>query len=116
MHIDLKPDAKTALLIPTSMGVRLTPLHGQPFHTGSQFNLQVTSAESNVGSVSSYLGLPVKILTSFVASSPVSQLIKDNLASRHMTYEGPEVPQGDAWGYRHQFNLADSGYGSRDCP
>ena len=113
MHIDLKSNAKTALLIPTSMGVRLTPLNGQPFHTGSQFNLQVTSAESNVGSVASYLGLPVKILTAFVEGSPVSKLIKDNLASRHMSYEGPEVPQGDAWGYRHQFNLADSGYGSR---
>jgi 2-dehydro-3-deoxygluconokinase len=30
-----------------------------------------------------------------------------------MDYEGPEVAQGGPWGYRHQFNLADSGYGSR---
>jgi 2-dehydro-3-deoxygluconokinase len=40
-------------------------------------------------------------------------MIKDNLASRHIAYEGPERDQGDPWGYRHQFNLADSGCGSR---
>ncbi len=27
--------------------------------------------------------------------------------------KGREVPQGDPWGYRHQFNIADSGFGSR---
>jgi 2-dehydro-3-deoxygluconokinase len=30
-----------------------------------------------------------------------------------MTYEGRDVAQGDPWGYRHQFNIADMGYGSR---
>jgi len=30
-----------------------------------------------------------------------------------MEYEGPEVPQGGPWGYRHQFNIADSGFGLR---
>lgn len=30
-----------------------------------------------------------------------------------MDYEGPEIEQGGPWGYRHQFNLADSGFGSR---
>jgi 2-dehydro-3-deoxygluconokinase len=30
-----------------------------------------------------------------------------------MDYEGKEVPQGGPWGYRHQFNLADSGFGAR---
>ncbi|MCA1745610.1 MAG: PfkB family carbohydrate kinase, partial [Bacteroidales bacterium] len=28
-------------------------------------------------------------------------------------YEGAEVEQGDPWGFRHQFNIADSGYGAR---
>jgi len=55
----------------------------------------------------------VKILTTFVEDSPVARLIRDNLAGRHMDVEGKSVPQGDPWGYRHQFNLADSGYGSR---
>ncbi|MCL1821470.1 MAG: PfkB family carbohydrate kinase [Prolixibacteraceae bacterium] len=27
--------------------------------------------------------------------------------------KGPEVAQGDPWGFRHQFNIADSGFGSR---
>jgi 2-dehydro-3-deoxygluconokinase len=95
------------------MGTRLTPVNGQPFHCSTHFQMQATSAESNVGSVSSYLGLPVKILTAFVKGSPVSRFIKDNLASRHMTFEGPEFDQGGPWGYRHQINLADSGAGSR---
>ena len=30
-----------------------------------------------------------------------------------MEYEGKEVEQGGPWGYRHQFNIADSGYGPR---
>jgi 2-dehydro-3-deoxygluconokinase len=75
--------------------------------------IQVTSAESNMASVSSYLGLPVKVLTAFVKGSPISRLIKDDLAGRHMDVEGPEVDQGGPWGYRHQFNLADCGFGSR---
>jgi 2-dehydro-3-deoxygluconokinase len=75
--------------------------------------MQATSAETNVASIASFLGLPVKVLTTFVKGSPIAQFIKDNLKSRHMDYEGVEVPQGDPWGYRHQFNIADSGYGSR---
>jgi 2-dehydro-3-deoxygluconokinase len=111
--IELRTDARHALLVATSMGVRLTPAEGQGMHINELLRLQVTSAESNVASVSSYLGLPVKVLTNFVKGSPISRLIRDNLASRHMDVEGPEVEQGDPWGYRHQFNLADSGYGSR---
>ncbi len=113
MSIELKQDCQYALLVPTSMGVRLTPADGQPMHCNELLRLQVTSAESNVASVSSYLGLPVKVLTKFVKGSPISRMIKDNLKSRQMDFEGVEVDQGGPWGYRHQFNLADSGYGSR---
>jgi 2-dehydro-3-deoxygluconokinase len=59
------------------------------------------------------LGLPAKALTCFVQDSPVARFIKDDLRSRNLSYEGPEVPQGGPWGYRHQFNIADSGYGNR---
>ena len=113
MSISLREDCAFSLLVPTSMGVRFTPVGGQPFHCSDTFKLQATSAESNVASVSSFLGLPVKVLTAFVAGSPVARFIKDDLARRHMDYEGPEVEQDNPWGYRHQFNLADSGYGSR---
>ena len=113
MALQLKENAKYALLVPTSMGVRLTPVDGQPFHCSETFKMQVTSAETNVASVVSYLGLPVKVLTAFVKDSPVARMIKDNLAGRHMDYEGPELEQVGPWGFRHQFNLADSGYGSR---
>jgi 2-dehydro-3-deoxygluconokinase len=79
----------------------------------SLLTMQATSAESNVASIPAYLGLRVKILTTFVKDSPIARFIKDDLASRHIDYEGKEVDQGGPWGYRHQFNLADSGYGSR---
>jgi len=113
MKIELKKDCMFALLVPTSMGVRITPLNGQPVHASDTFFMQATSAETNVASVSSCLGLPVKVLTTFVQGSPIAKFIKENLAGRHMHYEGREVKQGGPWGYRHQFNIADSGYGSR---
>lgn len=113
MSLELKKDCKYALLVPTSMGIRITPLNGQPVHSSDMFMMQVTSAETNVASVSSFLGLPVKVLTSFVKGSSISEKIKSNLKSRNMDYEGPEVEQGGPWGYRHQFNIADSGYGLR---
>ncbi|MDR1865350.1 MAG: sugar kinase [Bacteroidales bacterium] len=113
MSIQLKKNAKWALVAPSSMGVRITPPNGQPVYSGDTFIMQATSAETNVASISSYLGLPVKVLTTFVKGSPVAQFIKQNLKSRGMEYEGAEVEQGDPWGYRHQFNIADSGYGSR---
>lgn len=109
----LREDFAYALVVPTSMGVRITPLHGQPVHSSDTFIMHATSAESNVASISSYLGLPVKVLTNFVKGSPIAQFIKSDLRSRNMDFEGPEVPQGGPWGYRHQFNIADSGFGTR---
>ncbi len=111
--MELRSDAQYSLVIPTSMGVRITPQDRQPVHTSDRFFLQVTSAESNVASVVAYLGEPTKVLTAFVKDSPISLMIKSNLRSRFMDYEGPDIEQGDAWGYRHQFNIADSGYGGR---
>ena len=113
MKIKLKPDCTWSLIVPTSMGVRITPVNRQPVHSSDTYFMHATSAETNVASISSYLGLKVKILTAFVKDSPIARLIKDNLAGRHMSYEGPEIDQGGPWGYRHQFNIADSGYGVR---
>jgi 2-dehydro-3-deoxygluconokinase len=113
MSIQLRKDFKWSLVVPTSMGVRITPVNGQPVHSSDTFMMQATSAETNVASISSYLGLPVKVLTTFVKDSPIAQFIKSNLKNRHMEYEGAEVEQGDPWGFRHQFNIADSGFGSR---
>lgn len=105
--------SKWDLLVPTSMGVRITPQRRQPVHTSHTFDLQVTSAESNVLAVSASLGLSTKVLTAFVKDSPIASLIKNDLSCRHIAYEGPEVEQGGPWGYRHQFNIADCGYGMR---
>ncbi|NUQ66368.1 MAG: sugar kinase [Pirellulales bacterium] len=113
MNLELRENCSTSLLVPTSMGVRITPVNGQPVHCSDLFHMQATSAETNVASIPAYLGLPVKVLTTFVKGSPIARFIKDNLASRHIACEGPELEQGGPWGYRHQFNIADSGYGSR---
>jgi len=110
----LKDNYQWSLVVPTSMGIRLTPMaQGQPIHTSNQLFMQATSAETNVANIPAYLGLPVKVLTTFVKGSPIAQFIKDNLHSRHMAFEGKEVDQGGPWGYRHQINIADSGYGAR---
>ncbi len=113
MGIQLKKDFTWSLLVPTSMGVRITPVNGQPVHSSDTFKMQATSAETNVASIAASLGLPVKVLTTFVKDSAIAQFIKSNLSGRHMAYEGKEIEQGDPWGYRHQFNIADSGFGSR---
>jgi 2-dehydro-3-deoxygluconokinase len=113
MALNLRENSKYAMLVPTSMGIRITPVNGQPVHSSDTYTMYATSAETNVASISSYLGLPVKVLTTFVKGSPVAQFIKSNLKARYMDFEGPEVEQGDPWGFRHQFNIADSGYGSR---
>jgi 2-dehydro-3-deoxygluconokinase len=113
MTMKFRQDYSYCLLVPTSMGVRITPVNRQPVYCTNTFIMQATSAESNVASVSSYLGLPVKVLTTFVKGSPIARFIKDDLAGRHIDVEGKEVDQGGPWGYRHQFNIADTGYGSR---
>ena len=109
----LKSDCRYAMLVPTSMGVRLTPVNHQPVHVSDTFSLQVTSAETNVASPVAYLGLPVKVLTALVDGSPVARRIHDNLAGRHMDVEAVTVTPDGPWGVRHQINVADSGFGPR---
>lgn len=111
--LDLKENCRYDLVCPTSMGVRITPMGRMPVHTGRLYELQATSAETNVLNVSASLGMRTKALTAFVKGSPIALFIKSDLRFRNIEFEGPEVPQGGAWGYRHQFNIADSGFGSR---
>lgn len=111
--MELKSGCKYALVVPTSIGIRITPVNSQPVHCGGSFMMHTTSAETNVASVAAALGLPVKVLTTFVKGSPIARMIKNDLRGRHMDYEGVEVDQGGPWGYRHQINIADSGFGSR---
>lgn len=104
---------KYALLVPTSMGVRLTPSGGQAAHSATRFELQVTSAETNVASVISYLGMPVKVLTALVQGHPFASRIRSDLRGRGMDVEAVELEQGGPWGWRHQINIADAGAGPR---
>jgi 2-dehydro-3-deoxygluconokinase len=111
--MEFKNNALYDIVVPTSMGLRITPINAQPIHISDQFRMQVTSAETNAISAPAALGLKVKTLTAFVKESPIAAMIKKNLKSRHIDFEGPEIEQGGPWGYRHQINIADSGYGLR---
>ena len=104
---------KYDLITATSMGVRITPVNRQPVGIGNTYTMQATSAESNVLNVSAALGLSTRVLTAFVQGSPIAAFIKGELRRRNIEYIGPEIPQGGPWGYRHQFNIADAGFGMR---
>lgn len=97
----------------TSMGVRITPMMRQPVHTSNHFIMQATSAESNVLTVGASLGLKTEVLTKFVQDSPIAEFIRRDLRCRNIDYKGIEVDAGGPWGYRHQINIADSGFGMR---
>jgi 2-dehydro-3-deoxygluconokinase len=111
--MELRKNSKYALMTVTSMGVRITPFNRQPVDTSYLYEMQTTSAESNVLNISASLGLETKVLTRFVKDSSIARFIKGELRRRNIAYEGPEIPQGGPWGFRHQFNIADSGYGGR---
>ncbi len=113
MNLNLRSNYRYALACPTSMGVRITPEDRMAVHNSKHFMMQATSAESNVLNVASSLGKECLVLTKFVKGSPIAEFIKSELRSRNIRYEGVEVEQGDPWGYRHQFNIADSGFGLR---
>lgn len=113
MDLKLKNDFKYGVACVTSMGVRITPADRMPVQTSHNFYMQATSAETNVVNIASSLGYPGLALTKFVKDSAISQFIKNELRSRNIFYEGAEVEQGGPWGYRHQFNIADSGFGMR---
>ncbi len=102
-----------AIAAPTSMGVRITPEERQSVQTSQRFLMRSSSAESNVLNIASSLGLECLVLTKFIEGSPVSAFIQGELRARNIRYEGVSVPQGGPWGYRHQFNIADSGFGLR---
>jgi len=113
MSIKLRKNSKYGAASPTSMGIRISPPNGAPINTSYHYYMQATSAESNALNISSSLGFKGLVLTNFVQDSPISQFIKGELRRRNIDFVGPDVPQGGPWGYRHQFNIADSGYGTR---
>ena len=111
--MEIKKDRKYALACPTSMGVRITPQDRMAVQNSNLFYMQATSAETNVLNVSSSLGCECLALTRFVKGSPIADFIKMQLRARNIRFEGVELEQGGPWGYRHQFNIADSGFGLR---
>ena len=113
MKLKLRENCKYGIAVPTSMGVRITPPNGAPVNTSNHFYMQATSAESNAVNIASSLGIKGLVMTNFVKDSPISYFIKSELRRRNIDFEGPDIPQGGPWGYRHQFNIADSGFGTR---
>ena len=109
----VKEMKRYALACPTSMGARITPEDRMTVQSSNTFYMQATSAETNVLNVASSLGRECLALTKFVKDSPVADFIKRQLRARNIRFEGLEVEQGGPWGYRHQLNIADSGFGLR---
>ena len=79
---------KYDLLTATSMGVRITPANHQPAAIGNLYTMTSTSAESNVLNVAASLGMRAKVLTRFVADSPVAAFIKGDLRRRNISSRG----------------------------
>ena len=113
MNLKIRENCKYAEACPTSMGLRITPENRMAVQNSNMFMLQATSAESNVLNVASSLGRECVVLTKFVKGSPMADFIKRQLRARNIRFEGLDVEQGGPWGYRHQFNIADSGFGLR---
>ena len=113
MRLPIRESYRYAVACPTSMGVRITPEDRMAVHNSSRFYMQATSAETNVLNIASSLGRECLALTKFVKGSPIAAFIQAQLRARNIRYEGIEVDQGGPWGYRHQFNIADSGFGLR---
>ncbi len=113
MSLTVKKGCRYAVACVTSMGVRITPEDRMAVHDSDRFYMQATSAETNVLNVSSSLGKRCLAMTRFVEGSPIALFIKAKLRARNIDFTGPDVPQGGPWGYRHQFNIADSGFGLR---
>ena len=111
--MQMQKNYRYALACPTSMGVRITPPERMAVQSSDLFTMQATSAESNVLNIASSLGRECLVLTKFVKDSPVADFIKRQLRARNIRFEGLDVEQGGPWGYRHQFNIADSGFGLR---
>ena len=113
MNLKIKDNYRYAIVCPTSIGVRITPMDRMSVHNSNYFYMQATSAESNVLNIASSLGEECLVLTRFVKDSPVALFIKRELHKRGISFMGKEVEQGGPWGYRHQFNIADGGFGNK---
>ena len=113
MNLKIKDNCKYAEGCPSSMGLRITPENRMAVQNSNIFLLQATSAETNVLNVASSLGRECVVLTRFVKGSPMADFIKRQLRARNIRFEAPDIEQGGPWGYRHQFNIADSGFGLR---
>ena len=111
--LQVKENVRWALAAVTSMGVRISPLDRMPVESGNSFYMQSTSAESNVLNVAASLGKECLVMTRFVEGSPIAAFIKAQLRARNLRYSGKEIAPDGPWGVRHQFNVADAGFGLR---
>ena len=113
MELQSKANTRYALATVTSMGVRISPLDRMPVQNSNTFYMQATSAESNVLNVAASLGRECLVMTRFVEGSPIAAFIKAQLRARNLSCVGREITPDGPWGVRHQFNVADMGFGLR---
>ena len=100
-----KKDCAYSLIVPSSMGVRITPLYRQPVHISDMFRMQATSAETNVLSISAGLGLKTKVRKKaevFLATS-IIPVIEDLIAGK----KGKIFPFGDTKFYNMYYGALE---------
>ena len=110
--MNFRENCKYDIAAVSSLGLRLCPAGRQPLFSGASLQVQATSAETNVLSALSSLGMRTKVLTKFVRGLETSRYIRAELARRGIEAESLDIGQGGPWGFRHQINFADSGFGS----
>ena len=74
--MNFKENCKYDIAAVSSMGLRLCPAGRQSLFSGAPLQLQATSAETNVLTALSSLGMRAKVLTRFVKDSPIAAFIK----------------------------------------
>ena len=109
--LNVKKNYKYAEACVSSMGVRITPVDRMSVHNSNMFYMQSTSAETNVLNIASSLGYLGLTISKFVEGSPIAEFIKRELRKRNIDYTDVNVKPDGPWGVRHQFNVADSGWG-----
>lgn len=110
--MNFRENCKYDIAAVSSLGLRLCPAGREPLFSGASLQVQATSAETNVLSALSSLGMRTKVLTKFVRGLETSRYIRAELARRGIEAESLDIGQGGPWGFRHQINFADSGFGS----
>ena len=79
---------------------------------GNLYMMTSTERREQRLNISASLGLKTLSIDALCRDSPIA-VHQERLRRHNIAYEGPEIEPARPWGVRHQFNIADTGYGMR---